>query len=201
MPAFKEVRPGKEDFNMFESHAIMKYICSVRDLPQHWYPTKATTPEEIELRAKMDIYLDWHHANIRMGAGGYMFRKYFSGLMDKNGVWASTFAVNESWTILKRTLTQITRIWLPKDSAKRYMFGDQPSIADLSLACEIANLTAMKFPLKEEYPTVHKWYYESMMTIPGFKEVTDKGIIPLSKNIPMLEEMLKDVDRDAKPKL
>jgi hypothetical protein len=37
----------------------------------------------------MDIYLDWHHAGIRMGSGGYMFRKYFSGLMDKEGVWAS----------------------------------------------------------------------------------------------------------------
>ena len=45
----------------------------------------------------MDTYLDWHHGNIRMGAGGYMFRKYFSGIMDRNGVGASEFAIGESY--------------------------------------------------------------------------------------------------------
>ena len=27
-----------DDFKMFESHAIMKYLCHSRGLPQHWYP-------------------------------------------------------------------------------------------------------------------------------------------------------------------
>ena len=52
----------------------------------------------------MDMYLDWHHASIRMGAGGYLFRKYFSGMMDKDGKWASQFAVDESWDIMNRCL-------------------------------------------------------------------------------------------------
>ena len=26
------------DFNLFESHAIMKYMCYSRDLAEHWYP-------------------------------------------------------------------------------------------------------------------------------------------------------------------
>ena len=27
VPAMKEINPGEDDFNMSESHAIMKYIC------------------------------------------------------------------------------------------------------------------------------------------------------------------------------
>ena len=33
---------------------------------------------------------------IRMGAGAYYFRKYFSGLMDKNGVWSTQESINEA---------------------------------------------------------------------------------------------------------
>lgn len=77
----------------------MKFMCAIRNLPDHWYPADPM------LRARVDMYLDWHHAGIRMGAGGYMFRKYFSGLMDKDGVWATQFAIDESWQILNRSLT------------------------------------------------------------------------------------------------
>ena len=84
-----------ETFNMFESHAIMKYICASRKLPQHWYPTD-DTDEAKRLRAQMDMYLDWHHGGMRMGAGAYFFRAYFSGFMDKNGVWSTEQAVQEA---------------------------------------------------------------------------------------------------------
>jgi glutathione S-transferase len=177
----KEVREGKEDFNMFESHAIMKYMCNVRGLDQHWYPTQPRTKEEMEIQARMDMYLDWHHANIRMGAGGYMFRKYFSGLMDKNAVWATEFAIEESWKILTRSLKQIERIWLPANSGKRFMFGDKPSIADLSLAGEVTNMVLTDYPLKENNPTIYKWLYEDMMSIAGYKEIHDRGFKILQK--------------------
>ena len=87
------IRESKPDFNLFESHAIMKYICFQNDLPQHWYPFAAKTDEEIKLRSGMDMYLDWHHNGIRMGAGGFMFRKYFSALMDKNGKGDSEYSI------------------------------------------------------------------------------------------------------------
>ena len=121
----------------------MKYMCRVKDLPQHWYPTKVETKEDTRLQAKIDMYLDWHHANIRMGAGGYMFKKFFSGLMDKNGVWVPEDSVNESFKIMTRSLKQIENIWLPLNSPTPFMFGDKPSIADLSLAGEVANMEAI----------------------------------------------------------
>ena len=33
VPSLKEVQDGQPDFKMFESHAIMKYMCKSRNLP------------------------------------------------------------------------------------------------------------------------------------------------------------------------
>lgn len=52
VPALKE-----GDFTLGESHAIMKYLHSTRELPDHWYPKDA------KQRAKIDEYLDWHHTS------------------------------------------------------------------------------------------------------------------------------------------
>ena len=80
--------------------------------------------DEIKLKAQIDMYLDWHHGNIRMGAGGYMFRKFFSAIMDKDGKGASQYSINESYELMVKSLKQIERIWLPRNSTKRFMFGD-----------------------------------------------------------------------------
>jgi len=31
-----------DDFHVYESHAIMKYICDIKKLPDHWYPTSVS---------------------------------------------------------------------------------------------------------------------------------------------------------------
>lgn len=43
----------------------MRYLVSKYNLPDHWYPSN------IERRAKVDEYLDWHHTNTRAGATGF----------------------------------------------------------------------------------------------------------------------------------
>ena len=135
------------------------------------------------------MYLDWHHAGIRMGAGGFMFRKYFSALMDKNGKGDTEFSVQEAWTILVKSLKYIERIWLPRNSSKRFMFGDDPSIADLSLACELGNLSAIDhlYPLKEKHPSIWKWLNEDMMNIEGFAKVQNIGVPRVKVIIKTLE--------------
>ena len=39
VPAIKD--ESANDLKMFESHAIMKYICQSRKLADHWYPTSS----------------------------------------------------------------------------------------------------------------------------------------------------------------
>ena len=62
VPAMVEEKPNGDKFELFESHAIMKYIVTKKDLPEHWYPRK---PENLELQAKIDAYLFWHGGNVR----------------------------------------------------------------------------------------------------------------------------------------
>ena len=71
IPTLQVTEQGKPDLNIFESIAILKYICDLKKLPDHWYPTSAAA--DIELRAKMDMYLNWHHTGTR--GNRYFFKK------------------------------------------------------------------------------------------------------------------------------
>mgnify|MGYP000152933636 CR=1 FL=1 len=84
----------------------------------------------------MDMYLHWHHGNIRLGAAGYVFRKYFFPNMV--GRSAPKESIIEAEIIMHQSLKKIVKIWLPENSPTKFMFGDKPSIADLSLAAELA---------------------------------------------------------------
>ena len=143
------------------------------------------------------MYLDWHHNNIRMGAGGYMFRKYFSAMMDKNGVGASQYSIDESFKLMEKSLKFISKIWLKPNDTKKFMFGDFPTIADLSLACEMANMEGIKYPLKEKFPSLHEWLYVNMMSIPGFKKIHEKGVPTVVKNITIIQENMDEEKREA----
>lgn len=187
-----------KEHNMAESHAIMKYICASRNLPDHWYPS-SNTPENVMKRAKMDQYLDWHHAGIRMGAGAYFFRKFFSGAMDKNGKWASQESIDESWKQIDRSLQMIERLWLRKDRKHKYMFGDKPSIADISLACELTQCVAFDYPFEAKFPEVTKWLFEYMMEVASFKKLHDEAVAKLKHVIGyMIKSGFVKMDEPAK---
>ena len=77
------------------------------------------------------------------------------------------------------------------------MFGDFPTIADLSLACELANTEGIKYPMKEKFPSIHKWLYVNMMSIPGFKKIHDKGVPTVVGNIAILQENMDEAKQEA----
>ena len=81
---FKKVNPNAKvpaitdgGVNMFESHTILRYLHETRNTPDHWYP------KDPRKRAKVNEYLDWHHNGLRLGAGGFLFRKYISPFTGK----------------------------------------------------------------------------------------------------------------------
>ena len=73
------------------------------------------------------------------------------------------------------------------------MFGDKPSIADLSLACELSQLEAIGFmtELEKQFPSIHHWLYVNMMGIPGYKAIHDKGMLSLKRYVSLLEKQQK----------
>ena len=138
----------------------------------------------------MDEYLNWHHTGIRQGAAQYIFRKYF--LPNMMGRFSSEESLNDCLMMLHMSLKTIVRIWLSKNRKTKFMFGDTPSIADITLACELASLEGINFmpEMKEKYPTIHEWLYTHMMSYPEYKEIHDQGTKVMCRSIPILEKKL-----------
>lgn len=118
-------------FKLFESHAILRYLASVfPGVPDHWYPADLFT------RAKIESILDWHHSNLRRGAVTFVLNTVLGPSL---GLPTSPEAAKEGEKLLVRSLRTIEYVWL-KGDAKFLNGNPQPSIADLSLVCEIMQL-------------------------------------------------------------
>ena len=111
-PEFKKINPNGKvpaisdksgQINLFESHAILRYLHQTRSTSDNWYPKDPLK------RAKVDEYLDWHHNGLRLGASGYLFHKY---LQPFSGKAAPKEAVQESYVIFQKALFLMETYWL-----------------------------------------------------------------------------------------
>ena len=120
-----------ETFTLYESHAILSYLaCAFPGVPDHWYPA------DLYQRAKINSVLDWHHTNLRRGAATLV---RINVLAPALGLPSNPEGAKEAEEVLNASLSVIESYWL-KDDAKFLLGYSQPSIADLSLACEITQL-------------------------------------------------------------
>nr|ANH58215.1 glutathione S-transferase [Dracaena cambodiana] len=137
-PEFKEINPMGQvpaivdgRFRLSESHAILIYLaCVFPGVSDHWYPA------DLFSRAKINSVLDWHHSNLRRGAAAYVLNSTLAPVL---GLPLNPQAANEAGKLLCESLSKIESIWL-KGNAKFLLGNTQPSIADLSLVCEIMQL-------------------------------------------------------------
>lgn len=135
---FKEINPMRQvptifdgRFKLFESHAILIYLASAfPGVADHWYPADVTR------RAKIHSVLDWHHSNLRRGAATFILHTVLGAAL---GLPMKPQVAAEAEKILSSSLSKIESIWL-KGNGRFLVGGLQPSIADLSLVCEIMQL-------------------------------------------------------------
>ncbi|CAL0312658.1 unnamed protein product [Lupinus luteus] len=172
-PEFQAINPLQKlpaivhgSFKLFESHSILIYIASAfPGVANHWYPTDLTK------RAKIHSVLDWHHLNLRHGAVIYLR----NSLAPVLGLPLNQEAAAEGEKILVSSLSTIENIWLQGNGP--YLLGSfQPSIADLSLVCEIMQLEILNEKDRDRilgpYKKVLQWIESTRnATKPHFDEV------------------------------
>ncbi|KDP25450.1 hypothetical protein JCGZ_20606 [Jatropha curcas] len=173
-PEFKEINPmGQvpaivhDDFKLFESHAVLTYLaCAFPGVTDHWYPA------DLRKRAKVQSVLDWHHSTLRRGSVTYVINAKLAPVF---GQPLNPQAAAEGEKILTCALSTIESIWL-QDSGKFLLGADQPSLADLSLVCEIMQLHLLeendRNRLLGPYKKVQQWIEDTKTTTnPHFDEL------------------------------
>ncbi|KAH9301692.1 hypothetical protein KI387_013275, partial [Taxus chinensis] len=112
-------------------HAIMKYLSNAYPrVLDHWYPA------DLSQRAIIDSILDWHHSNLRRGSAGLVLNRVLAPAL---GLPLNPQAASEAEKLLKSSLSNLETVWLLGNGI--FLTGsNQPSIADLSLACEVMQL-------------------------------------------------------------
>ncbi|XP_020260617.1 glutathione S-transferase T1-like [Asparagus officinalis] len=153
-PAYKEINPMRKvpaivdgGFKLFESHAILSYLaCAYPGVADHWYPA------DLFKRAKINAILDWHHSNLRHGAETFAI---YSTLAPLFGLRLNSQAAKEGEKLLMSSLSKIESLWLKGDA--KFLLGNlQPSIADLSLVCEIMELEVVDDAHRQRILGPHK---------------------------------------------
>ncbi|XP_015896161.2 glutathione S-transferase T1 [Ziziphus jujuba] len=173
-PEFKEINPMAQvpaivdgRFRLFESHSILIYIaCAFPGVLDHWYPA------DLFRRAKINSVLDWHHSNLRRGATTYVQNTVLGPVL---GIQMNPQAAAEARKLLSSSLSKIETVWL-KGNGRFLLGGRQPSIADLSLVCEIMQLEVLDekdhIDILGPHKKVQQWIENTRSaTEPHFDEV------------------------------
>ncbi|GMY30299.1 glutathione S-transferase T1 [Fagus crenata] len=171
---FKEINPlGKVPaivdgrFKLFESHAILIYLaCAFPGVADYWYPA------DVSRRAKIHSVLDWHHSNLRQGAASFVLNTVLAPAL---GLPLKPQVAAEAEKLLSSSLSKIESIWL-KGNGRFLLGGFQPTIADLSLVCEIMQLEVLdendRSRILGPHKKVQQWIEDTRnATKPHFDEV------------------------------
>ncbi|XP_061163342.1 glutathione S-transferase theta-1-like [Saccostrea echinata] len=153
--AYKKINPlqlvpaiDDGGFILTESVAILQYLCSKYDLPEHWYPRK-----DLKAQAKVNEYLNWQHANTRMNCAMVFRHLVVIPRETKKPVdW-------EQVNLMKKRVSYVVD-HLDKSFLrdKPYLCGNEVSVADLLCICELMQLNAVhEEQLYESNPNIKAW--------------------------------------------
>ena len=161
-PTFLALNPNSkvpvmddDGFVLWESQAIMRYLAD-KHKAVDWYPTEPKT------RARIEQWLDWNQTRLGQEAGKIMYNTHFAG--DKR----NDKAIEDA----KKWLEKILPVLDDELKQHSYLGDDQPNLADIAVATNMAYLDMCQYDLKP-YPAVARWY-DSMKKRPSFAKTVPK---------------------------
>eukprot|EP01060_Flectonema_neradi_P006725 TRINITY_DN145_c3_g3_i1.p1 TRINITY_DN145_c3_g3~~TRINITY_DN145_c3_g3_i1.p1 ORF type:complete len:239 (+),score=40.80 TRINITY_DN145_c3_g3_i1:50-718(+) len=161
-------------FILNESHAIMAYLGE----KHNW----STYPKDLKVRAKMNEYFNWHHANTRS-----ITNAWFAPGIRPDLVPSKEFAKLQEQRA-KQALKHLDRTL----ATSKWLAGDVVTCADISAFCEISQCLPEFFNLHDlnQYPNVMNWV-NNCKKLPCYEEAHAGFFKMLPKLLPMLEKNSK----------
>lgn len=135
---------------LFESHAILRYLCAKHDLTD-WYP------DDLPTRARVDQWLDWNQCRLFPAVRDIVLNKVF--LRDAG----DTAAIARG----EQNLPELASILDTALAGRDFLTGDQPTIADLSIGSNIFQLSYAQAELPGS--NIKRWY-QQVCAIEGVKK-------------------------------
>ncbi|XP_071328430.1 glutathione S-transferase theta-2 [Trachinotus anak] len=113
-------------FVLTESDAILKYLATRYDVPEHWYPRQP------ERRARVDEYTAWHHSYTRPHAAKVFILEVL--LPAQSGSQVDEVRLVRALSELDDTLEKLESMFLRRQP---FLCGDDITVADLLAVCEL----------------------------------------------------------------
>ncbi|XP_056602869.1 glutathione S-transferase theta-2 [Triplophysa dalaica] len=133
-------------FVLTESDAILKYLATTYNVPDHWYP------KHPERRAKVDEYTAWHHMNTRLHAAKVFL---FEVLLPRmTGQPTDAGKVDKALAELEETLDKLEKMFLKRQA---FLCGDDISLADLLAICELMQPLGGRRDILKDRPKLLSW--------------------------------------------
>lgn len=135
--------PALDDdgFYLFESNAIMKYLC--RKNKSDFYPS------DIVEQAHVDKWLDFIGAHLNNGLAKVFFNKIVAGLIEAE---VDKKSMEEGYGFLERFMTVIEK----QLGTTPYLAGDKMTIADIALLATVDPFEVIDINISD-YPNVAAW--------------------------------------------
>ncbi|XP_056130348.1 glutathione S-transferase theta-2 isoform X2 [Lampris incognitus] len=133
-------------FVLTESDAILKYLVSRYDIPQHWYP------RQLERRARVDEYTAWHHTHTRPHAAKVFILEVLLPRM--MGSPPDPVKLSRALAELGETLDRLESMFLKRQP---FLCGDDITLADLLAICELMQPVGGDRDVLENRPQLQQW--------------------------------------------
>ena len=140
------------DYVLWESNSIMRYLCMA------YGPASPIYPQDAKRRAGVDRWLDWTLSTLQP-----VERPVFWALVRTPAAQRDMIAIQrdadvaaEAWRIVDRQL-----------AARRYLEGDQFTLADVAIAAFARRWFGVEGIIRPELPELSRWYAQ-VADRPGF---------------------------------
>ena len=146
------------DFTLWESNAIVRYLCAREASPLY--------PQDLQRRADAERWMDWQQTTLNP-AGSPGFKQLIrtpEAQRDPAAIAASVAATEPLFAQLDEHL-----------SRQPFMAGDALTMADIPIACEVHRWWGLPLP-RPAWPHLERWYAQ-WLALPASRGVLD---LPLS---------------------